>query len=104
MTAQQLDVAAASQPVIDGLFVGFDRITVLLRILAVSSKLYFNGRLEVVRNVMVNSITIYMQTIVYLLIKIWCVSIGCLVRLLTIANSPDSDLRMDPSVARRRQR
>ena len=60
MTAQQLDVAAASQPVIDGLFVGFDGISALLQILAASSKLYFNGRLEVVRNVMVNSRTIYL--------------------------------------------
>ena len=66
MTTQQVDVAAASQPVIDGLIVGFDGIPVLLQILAASSKLYFNGRQEVVRNIMVIIMTIYKFTIVYI--------------------------------------
>ena len=59
LAAQQHDVAVPSRPVVDG-FVEFDGIPVLLQILATSSKLYFNGRLEVVRNVMVNSRTIYL--------------------------------------------
>ena len=58
LAAHQYDVAVPSRPVGDG-FVGFDGIPVLLKILATSSKLYFNEPLEVERNVMVNSITTY---------------------------------------------
>jgi len=55
MAAQQHDVAVALRPVVDG-FGGFDGIsTIFLQILAASRKLNFNGRLEIVQNVMVNS-------------------------------------------------